>query len=114
MITKILNFEQFYFFQFKQCIITNQRIMFIKSSEYEYSILYEVAYNELRGTTVKEVGGQTTLEICMETDDSKLSSEKFKFENRVIANSLANKIRFGKADYDETFYSLSNYKDDDD
>ncbi len=49
----------------------------------------------------------------METDD-KASSQKFKFENKSIANSVANKIRFGKADFDETFYSLSNYKDDDD
>ncbi len=88
--------------------------MFIKSSEYEYSILYEVAYNELRGTTVKEIEGKTSLEIFVETDDNNLGSEKFKFENRVIASSIANKIRFGKADYDETFYSLSNYKDDDD
>ena len=98
---------------FFKCIITNQRILFIKSSEYEYTTLYELTYQELKETNVVEENSKVFLEIFMETDD-KASSQKFKFENKSIANSVANKIRFGKADFDETFYSLSNYKDDDD
>ena len=88
--------------------------MFIKNSEDEFTTLYEVTYQHLRGTTVMEIEGKTSMEIFMESDDSTLSSQRFKFESRSIANSVANKIRFGKADYDETFYSLSNYKDDED
>ena len=93
-------------------IITNQRIIFIKSSEYEYTILYEVTYNELKDTRVLEENGKIYLEIFIENELVK--SQRFKFENKQMANSVANKIRFGKADFDETFYSLTNYKDEDD
>ena len=88
--------------------------MFIKSSEYEYTTLYEVAYQELNGTNVIEENNKTTLEIFIVNDNEKINSQRFKFENKYIANSVANKMRFGKADYDELFYLLSNYNDDDD
>lgn len=95
------------------CIISNQRIMFIKSSEYEYTTLYEVTFHELIETNVVEENNKIFLEIFMDRDDGTAKKQRFKFENKQIANSVVNKIRFGKADYDETFYSLTNYKDDD-
>ena len=73
-----------------------------------------MTYQELKGTSVLEDKNKYSLEIFIENEDNNVSSQRFKFENKSIANSVANKIRFGKADFDETFYSLSNYKDDDD
>lgn len=73
-----------------------------------------MTYQQLKETSVVEEKNKAYLEIFMETEDGQSTSHRFKFENKSIATSVANKIRFGKADFDETFYSLSNYKDDDD
>ena len=73
-----------------------------------------MTYNELKDTRVLEENSKIYLEIFIENENELVKSQRFKFENKQLANSVANKIRFGKADFDETFYSLTNYKDEDD
>ena len=96
-----------------QSIITNQRIIFIKRSEYEYLTSYEATYTDLKSSGVIEDEKKIYLEIILENEEIGLKSQRFKFENKQLACSLANKIRFAKADFDETLYSLPNYKDTD-
>jgi hypothetical protein len=61
-----------------------------------------------------EDNNKVYLEIVMQTDTGQKKSYRIKLENKQISNSLENKIRFAKADFDETFFMLHNYNDDDD
>ena len=94
--------------------MTSQRVLFIKSSDYYFKTMYEVKYNDLKTVNLVEDGpDKVFLEAILENQmDHMKKSIRFKFENKQAASSLANKIRFAKASYDETFYNLLNYKDD--
>lgn len=92
--------------------MSNQRVLFVKSLEYEYRTIYEVPYQQLKGMSVIEDKEHTFLEMCIETEDNEKIFPRFKFENRESAKSLENKIRYAKADYDETLYTLHFFKDD--
>lgn len=84
----------------------------MKSLEFEFRTVYEVTYQKLKGMSVIEDKECTYLEMCIETDDNEKIFPRFKFENRESAKSLENKIRYAKADYDETLYTMHFYKDD--
>jgi hypothetical protein len=93
--------------------VTNERVVFIKSNEYEFRMHYEITYQQLKGTSViVDDKDMAYLEICIESDGETLLP-RFRFENKEAAKSLNNKIQYAKALYDETFYILHAYKDDD-
>ncbi len=96
-----------------KALVTNERVIFIKSSEYEFRTIYEITYQQLKNTRVLEDSKENScLELCIENDEAQEVFLKFKFENREAAKSLDNKIRFAKALHDETFFILYSYKDD--
>jgi hypothetical protein len=75
---------------------------------------YEATYTDLKSSSAIEEDGKIFLEIILENEDTGLKSQRFIFENKQLASSLANKIRFAKADFDETLYSLTNHRDTED
>jgi len=93
-------------------LVSNQRVIFVIGVEYEYRTVYEVVYSQLKGMSVIEDRQCSYLEMCIETEDNEKVFPRFKFENKESAKSLENKIRYAKADYDETLYTLHFYKDD--
>jgi hypothetical protein len=97
---------------FFKALVTNERVIFIKTTEYEFRTVYEITYQQLKGTSVIEEKDLSYLEICIETDEGEKVFPRFKFENKEAAKSLDNKIRYAKALYDETFFILHSYKDD--
>lgn len=94
--------------------MSNQRVIFIRVIDQDYRTIYEVPYHSLKGMSVIEDGAVAYLEMCVETDDREKIFPRFKFEGKDAAKSLENKIRYAKADYDETRYSLHFFVDDDD
>ena len=108
---KFVALEQLNYAESILSLVTNQRVLFIKTSEFEFKTLYEVNYQEIRGTTIFEEGGKFYLEITLENEGMN-KSPRFKFESKDSANSLENKIQYAKINYDETFYSFSNNTDD--
>lgn len=92
-------------------MVTNQRVLFIKISEFEFKRLFEVNYQEIKGTRIKEENEKIYLEILIE-NGGELKTPKFKFETKDSAISLENKIHYAKINYDETFYSFSYNADD--
>lgn len=72
-----------------------------------------MTYIDLKSSSVIEEDDKIYIEIILENEESGMQSKRFRLENKQLALSLANKIRFAKADFDETFYSLPNYKDQD-
>ena len=63
----------------------------------------------MKSTSVIEEESKIFLEIILENE-----SQQFKLENKSQAHSLSNKIRFAKADFDEKFFTMPNYIDEDD
>jgi hypothetical protein len=97
--------------------VTNNRVLFIKSSNFEFKMLFEITYQELQHTKLIEDTNQVFLEITkyIETSNGGRENKKFtrfKFESKDSAMSLENKINYAKANYDESFYNLPNYHDD--
>lgn len=99
----------FYFAFFFQSLVTNQRVLFIKSVDFDFRVEYEYTYEQLKGISTIEDKDCAYLELFIEKEENGF---RFLFENKEGAKSLENKIRYAKADYDETFYILHNYKDD--
>jgi hypothetical protein len=76
--------------------------------------VYELNYNELRSINLVEKEDKNAyLEVKLEDDEGNQPVQRFKFDNKNSASSLALKIRLAKADFDETSYILYNNKDDD-
>ena len=63
---------------------------------------------------VHQKDNNLNIELYQENDTSKVISQNIKFDNKKVAESLENKIRFAKAEYDEMFYSLMAQDEDDD
>ena len=100
------------FICFFKGLVTNERVIFIKSSEYEFRTVYEITFQQLKGTSVIEEKDVSYLEICIETDEGEKLFPRFRFESKEAAKSLDKKIRYAKSLYDETFFILHSYKDD--
>ena len=94
--------------------MTSQRVLFIKSSDNDYRILYEINYQELKKMDLIEEEGKVYLVAYLEDDNSQKRSLRFKLESRQIATSLAKKIRYAKENFDETHFILLNYKAEED
>lgn len=89
-------------------------MIIIKREENEYTPDDQVTYGDLKsGKVVEEDGNKIFLEILLENEDNEFKTKKIRLENKQIAHSFANKIRFAKADFDEMFYSLPNFRDQD-
>lgn len=89
-------------------------MIFVKSLEKnEFRIVYKVPYRQLRSMTVMNDKDCAYLEMYIETEDNQKIFPRFRLENTESAKSLENKIRYAKADYDETLFTLNFYKDDD-
>ena len=108
---KFVALEQLNYAESILSLVTNHRVLFIKTNDYEFKTLYEVNYQEIKGTTIFEEGGKFNLEITIENEGLS-KSPKFKFESKDSAISLENKIQYAKINYDESFYSFSNNTDD--
>ena len=100
-------------------MVTSERVLFIKSTEYDYRTVYEINYQELKSMAVVEETADEEAAESSETDvaaasrkksylevalvsageeDNEVRSLRFKLENKQIANSLANQnsIRQGQ------------------
>lgn len=86
--------------------------MFVKSLDYDFQTVYQVPYQQLKGMSVIEDKECTYLEMCIETEDNEKVFPRFKFESKQMAKSLEYKIRYAKAEYDETLYTLHFYNED--
>ena len=74
----------------------------------------QVTYSDLKnGNVIEEEANTVYLELILENEDNEIKRKKIRLENKQLAQSFAKKIRFAKADFDETFYSLQNYRDQD-
>jgi hypothetical protein len=74
-------------------------------------MLYEITYQELKDSKItQDENGKIFLEILRNNPNEK--NQRFKCESTEVGMSLENKINYAKANYDETFYNLSNYRDD--
>lgn len=94
--------------------MSNQRVIFVKQLNNELRTIYQVSFRNLIEMNVIEDKDTTYLELCIETEDNEKIFPRFKFENRETAKSLEKKIRYAKADYNETLYNLNFFIKDDD
>ena len=67
----------------------------------------------MKSAKLFEENNKTYFEVTLENDEGKSLTQRFKFESKAVAISLQKQIKFGKSDYDEIFFSLPNFKDDD-
>lgn len=106
-------------------MVTNLRVLLIKSSEHEMRIIFAINYDEIRSTSVyqENESNQVYLELCLHdfmlpstsslsNNQAKRKYPSFKLENKERALTLEKKINYAKADYDETVYALPNDVDD--
>ena len=89
-------------------LVTSERVLFlIKYSTFEFNIIYQATYLELKGMRVVDENYKTYVELFLENPTSGESkSPRFKCKNRVVFNSFANKVRIAKASYDEIKYAI--------
>ena len=90
-------------------LVTSERVLFLikSSSVYEFNIIYQATYQELKGMRVVDENYKTYVELYLENPiNGETKSPRFKCKNRFVFNSFANKVRFAKASYDETKYAI--------
>lgn len=92
--------------------MSNLRVIFVKCGEDEFQTVYEVPYQKLKGLSVIEDKNAAYLEMFIETEDNEKIFPRFKFDSKELAKSLEYKIRYAKAEYDETFYILHQFYSD--
>ena len=84
----------------------------MKSVDFEFRIEYEYTYQQLKGNrSISVLEGNNCAYLVLHVD-GETDGYKFLFENTYAAKSLESKIRHAKEDFDETFYILHNYKDE--
>ena len=102
-------------------MVTNLRVLLIKSSEHEMRTIFAINYDEIRSINVyqENESNQVYLELCLHdfmlpstSNQAKRKYPSFKLENKERALTLEKKINYAKADYDETVYALPNDVDD--
>ena len=74
-------------------LVTNHRVIFIKSSEYEFKMIFEITYQELKESKIiQDDNGKIILEIIRNNPNEK--NQRFKCETKELGMSLENKISY--------------------
>lgn len=89
-------------------IITNERVLFVtKHNNNDYHTIYQATYQELNGMRSVEENNRLYIELFLQNPYSgDTKSTRLKCKNRNVFNLFANKVRFAKANYDETKYAI--------
>jgi len=98
-------------------LVTNERVIFINDCSYEHQtpiVIYQATYRELKGMRAVEESGKVFMELFLENpDNGETKTPRIKCESRPIFNSFSNKVRFAKANYDETKFAVASVFDSD-